>query len=173
MDNNERREKLRNFHLDVDRYGCVVPARAGSWLVCFVPRFGERWWYRWVPGVYKHCFALRYQGGQWVVFETWWTRIFVAAVTSAEATRYLLLAAKGEMVLVPEHIPGTGGQVRGWMTCAGMIAYMLGRPYWVWTPSGLCRKLKSEATAKPIDPIAILTDEGQINTRAIERFFLE
>jgi hypothetical protein len=60
------------------------------------------------------------------------------------------------MLLVRENVPGAGSQVRGWMTCAAMTSYLLGRNYAVWTPHGLYQRLLREPGVCRVDPFPLL-----------------
>lgn len=70
------------------------------------------------------------------------------------------------MLLVREAIPGRGGQVRGWMNCAALACYLLGRPYWVWTPHALYRRLLREPTVCRVDSRSLLRHD--VSTLGIE-----
>jgi hypothetical protein len=87
----------------------------------------------------------------WVLFEPWWTRIMVTALTMDEALKFLRWGAVGSILKVEERIPGDGSQTRGWANCAVLISLMLGRSYWTWTPHGLYKRLSSEAGVQSID----------------------
>ena len=67
------------------------------------------------------------------------------------------------MLHVREAVPGRGSQVRGWMTCATLASYLLGRRYWVWTPHGLYKLLLREPGVCRVDVSALLRlDEAQL-----------
>ena len=59
--------------------------------------------------------------------------------------------AQGDVLLVREFIPGHGSQLRGWMNCAALTSYLLGRSYWVWTPHGLYKRLLREPNVCHVD----------------------
>ena len=108
--------------------------------------------------VHKHVFAMRPVGpGEWILFEPWWHRLLVATITSEPARKFLLWGARGDVLLVREAIPGHGSQVRGWMTCATLTSYLLGRRYWVWTPHGLYKLLLDEPNVCRVDVSSLLT----------------
>ena len=132
--------------LKVDETGALVPREPVEWMVCFVPPIERQWWHWLIPHRWKHCFAMKYENGSWMVFEPWWSRMFLAVLTKDEAKYFLAWAERGEILLVKEHIPGRSSQLRGWLTCASLIAHLLGRNYWVWTPHALYRKLLREAS---------------------------
>jgi hypothetical protein len=113
---------------------------------------------------HKHVFAMRPAGkGEWTLFEPWWHRLMTATITLEQARKFLLWGARGDVLLVREAIPGVGGQVRGWMTCAALASYLLGRSYWVWTPHGLYKLLLREPNVCRVDVSVLLTlDAGEL-----------
>jgi hypothetical protein len=107
-----------------------------------VPGIEKQWWHPFVHKIHKHVFALRPEpGGEWTVFEPWWTRLVTATISSEQARKFLRWGAEGDVLLVRDSIPGDSSQVRGWMNCAALTVHLLGRPYWVWTPHQLYRRL--------------------------------
>ncbi|MDX1424073.1 MAG: hypothetical protein R3322_13100 [Kiloniellales bacterium] len=137
--------------------GSLVALEPGDWFVCFVPGIDKQWWHPFVHKRHTHVFALRPAGAcKWTLFEPWWTRLLTATVTGEQAKKFLRWGALGDVLLVREAIPGSGGQVRGWMNCAGLAAYLLGRPYWVWTPHGLYRRLVREPNVCRVDVSKLL-----------------
>ena len=74
-----------------------------------------------------------------------------ATITSEQARKFLLWGARGDVLHVREFIPGQGSQLRGWMTCAALASYLLGRRYWVWTPHGLYTRLLREPNVCRVD----------------------
>lgn len=144
--------------LQIDKDGSPVTLEAGSWFVCFVPGLLKQWWHPFVNKRHKHVFAMRpARPGEWTLFEPWWHRLLTATITSEQARKFLLWGARGDVLLVRESIPGTGSQVRGWMTCAALSSYLLGRPYWVWTPHGLYKLLLREPNVCRVDVSVLLT----------------
>jgi len=140
--------------------GSLVPLEAGSWFVCFVPGIEKQWWHPFVHERHKHVFAIRPVGhGEWTLFEPWWTRLLTATIGTVQAMKFLRWGATGDVLLVREAIPGRGSQVRGWMNCAALASYMLGRPYWVWTPHGLYRRLLREPNVCRVDVTALLAQD--------------
>ena len=93
---------------------------------------------------------------KWTLFEPWWTRLLTATITNEQARKFLRWGAAGDVLLVRELIPGSGGQARGWMNCAALAAYLLGRPYWVWTPHALYRRLLREPNVCRVDVSELL-----------------
>ena len=69
-------------------------------------------------------------------YQRWWRRMMISTLSADEARKFLIWGARGGVLLVRENIPGAGSQVRGWMRCAALTAYLLGRSYRVWTPMG-------------------------------------
>ena len=137
--------------------GSLVPLEPGSWFVCFVPAFARQWWHRFIHPVHAHVFALRPEhGGEWTVFEPWWTRLLVATITPEQAAKFLRWGAQGDVLLVLEAVPGGSTQLRGWLTCALLAAHMLGRTYFVWTPHQLYRRLIREPNVCRVDVSALL-----------------
>lgn len=149
---------LSTVKLEVDLDGALVTLEAGSWFVCFVPGLEKQWWHPFVNRRHTHVFAMRPAGQDaWTLFEPWWHRLLTATITSLQAKKFLLWGARGDVLLVREAIPGRGtGQLRGWSNCAGLTSYLLGRPYWVWTPHGLYRRLLREANVCRVDVSALL-----------------
>lgn len=162
-----------SVELKVDQDGALVPLEAGSWFVCFVPGLDKQWWHPFVNEKHKHVFAMRPEGpDEWTLFEPWWHRLLTATITDLQAKKFLLWGARGDVLLVRESIPGHGtGQLRGWMNCAGLASYLLGRPYFVWTPHGLYRRLVQEPHVCHVDVSALLEfhpDELAAGSRVIE-----
>lgn len=160
MHTEERRRDAGTIKLDVDRDGSPVTLEAGSWFVCFVPGLVKQWWHPFVHKVHKHVFAMRPAGpGEWTLFEPWWHRLLTATITSEQARKFLLWGARGDVLLVREAIPGHGSQIRGWMNCAGLSSFLLGRPYWVWTPHALYKRLLCEPNVCHVD-VSVLLSQG-------------
>ena len=134
--------------LDNDAHGSVVSREPAIWMVSFVPAIERQWWH-WMLGPMKHCFAMKYEHWHWVIFEPWWSRIMLCSLTEAEAAKFHQWARRGVTLVVREHIPGKSMQMRGWMSCAALIAHLLGRGYWVWTPRQLYKRLVREGNNKP------------------------
>ena len=150
--------ELETIELGIDQDGSPVTLEAGSWFVCFVPGLRRQWWHPFVHKRHKHVFAMRPAGpGEWTLFEPWWRRLLTATITSEQARKFLLWGARGDVLLVREAIPGRGSQVRGWMTCAALASYLLGRSYWVWTPHGLYKLLLREPGVCRVDVSVLLT----------------
>jgi hypothetical protein len=146
--------------LQLNPDGSLIQLDAGDWFVCFVPGIDKQWWHPLVHERHKHVFAMRPVGdGNWTLFEPWWTRLLTATITSEQAKKFLQWGAFGDVLLVREAIPGHGGQVRGWMNCAALAAYLLGRPYWVWSPHALYRRLVREPGGCHIDVSALLSSD--------------
>jgi hypothetical protein len=136
--------ELEVIELELDQHGSPVAIEPRGWFVCFVPGLVKQWWHLFVHKRHKHVFALRPAGpGQWTLFEPWWNRLLTATVTSEQARKFLIWGARGDVLHVREAVPGRGSQVWGWMTCATLASYLLGRKYWVWTPHGLYKLLLS------------------------------
>ncbi len=147
----------QTIELNVDPDGALVTLQAGSWFVCFVPGLDRQWWHPFVNKRHKHVFAMRPAGpDEWTLFEPWWHRLLTATITSQQAKKFLLWGARGDVLLVREAIPGRGSQIRGWMNCAALAAYLLGRPYWVWSPHGLYELLLREPNVCRVDVSALL-----------------
>ena len=128
---------------------CVLDRLPDEWIVCFVPPQEHQWWHRFLRSRLKHCFAIKKEGADaWVVFEPWWSRILINVLTDWEAQLFLDWGKKGIMLRVTERIPGNSSQLRGWMTCAALVAHVLGRNYWVWTPYQLLMRLLKEPGVK-------------------------
>jgi hypothetical protein len=151
------RRDLETIALEVDQDGSPVTLEAGSWFVLFVPGLKKQWWHRFVNDRHNHVFAMRPAGpDEWTLFEPWWHRLLTATISSEQARKFLLWGARGDVLLVREAIPGRGSQVRGWMTCAALTSYLLGRPYWVWTPHGLYKLLLREPNVCRVDVAELL-----------------
>lgn len=146
--------------LEVDQDGAPVTLEAGSWFVCFVPGLVKQWWHPFVHKVHKHVFAMRPAGpGEWTLFEPWWHRLLTATISSEQARKFLIWGSRGDVLLVREAIPGRGSQIRGWMNCAALSSYLLGRRYWVWTPHGLYKLLLREPNVCRVDVSALLSQD--------------
>lgn len=143
--------------LELDANGSPVTIEPRGWFVCFVPGLVKQWWHRFVDERHKHVFALRPAGrDQWTLFEPWWHRLLTATITAAQARKFLVWGARGDVLHVREAVPGSGSQVRGWMTCAALVSYLLGRDYWVWTPHGLYNLLLREPGVCHVDASQLL-----------------
>lgn len=156
--------------IKVDRYGSPVTFKAASWLVLFVPGLQKQWWHPFVNRRHKHVFAMRPAlNGRWILFEPWWGRLLTASVSTEQARKYLLWGSRGDALLVKEAVPGQSSQIRGWMTCAGLVSHLLGRRYWVWTPHGFYNSLRQENGVRVVDMAALLsTDLGAMAMRRLE-----
>ena len=132
--------------LSADQHGSLVTREPERWLVCFVPAIQEQWWHLLLFSWMKHCFMMRREESVWLLFEPWWSRVMLTTHSDAEAACFLTWATRGAVLEVTENIPRQSLQLRGWMSCASLLAHVLGRRYWVWTPSQLWRKLQSEGT---------------------------
>ena len=142
----------QTIELPLDKDGAVVTIPPGGWYLCFVPGLQKQWWHRFVNQRHKHVFAMKPAGpGEWTLFEPWWHRLLATTITSEQARKFLLWGARGDVLHVREAIAGHGSQVRGWMTCAALASYLLGRPYWVWTPHGLYNLLLREPNVCRVD----------------------
>lgn len=164
--------RLRTASLELNADGTLVELEPGDWFVCFVPGIDRQWWHPFVHPRHQHVFAMRPEGdGRWTLFEPWWTRLLTATITSEQAKKFLRWGSQGDVLLVREAIPGRGGQVRGWSNCAVLASYLLGRPYWVWTPHGLYRRLMREPNVCHIDVSALLAEDlstvGTEGSRAV------
>lgn len=147
-----RKRDLEVVEIEFDQDGSPITLEPAGWYVCFVPGLIKQWWHRFVNEKHKHVFAMRPAGpGEWTLFEPWWHRLLMATITSEQARKFLLWGARGDVLHVREAIPGRGSQVRGWMSCATLTSYLLGRKYWVWTPHGLYNLLLREPGVCRVD----------------------
>ena len=145
--------------IETDQHGSPVTLEPAEWLVLFVPGLRRQWWHPFVHERHKHCFLMRPdKAGGYLIVEPWWTRMMVSTLSADQARKFLLWGAQGDMLLVRENVPGAGCQVRGWMTCAAMTAYLLGRPYTVWTPHGLYQRLLLEPEVRRVNASHLLQD---------------
>jgi hypothetical protein len=152
-----RQSELQVMELELDPDGSPVSIEPRGWFVCIVPGLVKQWWHPFVHERHKHVFAMRPAGpGRWTLFEPWWHRILMATITSEQARKFLIWSARGDVLHVREAVPGSGSQVRGWMTCAALAAYLLGRRYWVWTPHGLYKLLLREPGVCRVDVSTLL-----------------
>jgi hypothetical protein len=138
-------EELRTYD-----HGCLLGRKPARVLVCFVPVFEPRWWHRFIAADMQHCFALKHEGGGWILFEPWQGRLLFAGLTGEEYRRFERWGRMGTMLLVSEHIPGKSVPWRGLMSCAVLLGHLLGRSYWVWTPRQLYRRLISEVDTEVV-----------------------
>ncbi|HEY5803604.1 MAG TPA: TetR/AcrR family transcriptional regulator C-terminal domain-containing protein [Lysobacter sp.] len=149
----------------IDANGSPVTFHEASWLICFVPGLRRQWWHRFADARHKHVFALRPVGdGTWLLVEPWWTRLMVNVLTLDEAIRFLRWGSAGNILQVRESIPGKASQMRGWSNCSVLIAFLLGRSYWTWTPNGLYRRLLRERGTVEIDLSQFLGRHFQVET---------
>jgi hypothetical protein len=42
-------------------------------------------------------------------------------------------------------VPGHSSQLRGWLSCAALVAHLLGRRCFVYTPAQLLKRLRAES----------------------------
>jgi hypothetical protein len=158
---------LEVVKLELDEHGSPVSIEPRGWFVCIVPGLVKQWWHPFVHERHKHVFAMRPAGpGQWTLFEPWWHRLLTATIASEQARKFLVWGARGDVLHVRESVPGRGSQVRGWMTCATLASYLLGRKYWVWTPHGLYKLLLREPGVCRVDVSALLRLDGPQLARA-------
>ena len=149
-------EALRATRHGADQNGSPATIDAGIWLVCFVPGIKKQWWHPLVHKTHKHVFAMRPErDGRWTLFEPWWHRLLSTSLDTEQARKFLTWAAAGSVLAAREDVPGRGSQIRGWMTCATLVSYMLGRPYWVWTPHRFYTLLRREAEVCQVDSLAL------------------
>jgi hypothetical protein len=140
------------YGLRPDEYGAPVTFEPSHWLVCFVPGLRAQFWHRFVHKTHKHVLLLKPNGNEtWTLFEPWWTRLLVRTISTDQAMRFLRWAEMGDVLLAEEEVPGRGSQLRGWANCAALAAFLLGRPYWVWSPHALFTRLLSETRTRKID----------------------
>lgn len=163
-------QRVAKLQLNPD--GSLVQLDPADWFLCFAPGIDKQWWHPFVHKRHKHVFAMRpAENCKWTLFEPWWTRLLTATITDAQAEKFLRWGALGDVLLVREAIPGSAGQVRGWMNCAALAAYLLGRPYWVWTPHALYRRLLREPNVCHVDVSELLRRDlsriGAAGSRAI------
>lgn len=145
-------ESPKTIELQLDKYGSPVPLEPEAWYVCFVPGLVKQWWQLFVNKRHTHVFAMKPTGlGEWLLLEPWRHRILTTTITSEQARKFLLWGAQGDVLHVREAVPGDGTQAPGWMTCAALASYLLGRPYWVWTPHGLYERLLREPNVCRVD----------------------
>ena len=141
----------------IDQYGSLVTVGAADWYVGFVPGLQPQWWHHFVNGKHKHVFAIRpLDTGEWVLVESWWTRLWVTVLPASDAIKFLRWGPAGSILKVRESIPGQGSQLRGWANCAVLAAFVLGRKSKSWTPHGLYEELvKDGAKAQDIEELLI------------------
>ena len=160
---------METVELELDENGSPVTLEAAAWYVCFVPGLKKQWWHPFVNERHKHVFAMKPAGmGEWTLLEPWWHRLLAATITSEQARKFLLWGARGDVLHVREFIPGQGSQLRGWMTCAALASYLLGRRYWVWTPDGLYRRLLREPNVCRVDVSKLVKLDAANLTEASE-----
>lgn len=146
--------------MDIDENGSPVSLPPAEWLICFVPGLYPQWWHRFAHERHKHVFAIRrLDDNRWLLVEPWWTRLMVNVLTFDDAARFLKWGAAGHVLKVREAIPGRGTQLRGWSNCAVLMAFLLGRSYWTWTPHGLYRRLVADAGVEAVDPRRLLGEQ--------------
>jgi hypothetical protein len=130
-----RSPDLEVIKLELDKDGAPVTIEPRAWFVCFVPGLKRQWW----------------------------QRLLTATITLEQARKFLIWGARGDALHAREAVPGHGSQVRGWMTCATLASYRLGRRYWVWTPHGLYKLLLCGPGVCCVDGWALLRlDEAQL-----------
>jgi hypothetical protein len=157
------------IELQVDEHGSPVTIEPRVWFMCFVPGLKKQRWHPFVNKRHKHVFAMRpAEAGKWTLFEPWWQRLLTATISTAAARKFLIWSARGDVLSVREAVPGQGSQVRGWMTCAALASYLLGRPYWVWTPHGLYKLLLRESDVCRVDVTALITfDDAKLDDASL------
>jgi len=162
-------DSAREAVFNLNEYGAPTTIDAGIWFVCFVPGLRRQWWHRLIHRQHKHVFAIRPEpAGTWTLFEPWWRRLLTASISSNQARAYLAWAAAGDVLLARESIPGDGSQIRGWMTCAVLVSFLLGRPYRTWTPHGFYRRLKREAGVGVVDVSMLLAPKAADSELALQ-----
>jgi hypothetical protein len=125
-----------------------------------VPGLRRQWWHRFVHRKHKHVFAMRPTSmGNWLLVEPWWSRMMVTILPPADAVKFLRWGDTGDILRVREAIPGAGNQFRGWSNCAALIAFVLGRSSWTWSPHGLYRQLLREKATRLESAEQLLVDQ--------------
>lgn len=163
----DERDELLEAHLEIDEHGSPVTLEPADWLVFFVPGLQKQWWHPFAHERHKHCFVMRRGSEGYILVEPWWHRMMISTLTAEQARKFLIWGARGDVLLVRENIPGAGSQVRGWMTCAALTSYLLGRSYRVWTPHGLYRRLLRERGVRRVNPLHLLQDSAAGRFKAI------
>jgi hypothetical protein len=155
-------------NIDIDENGSLVTLPEAEWLICFVPGLYPQWWHRFANKRHKHVFAIRkLDDNSWLLVEPWWTRLMVNVLTFDQASKFLHWGAAGHVLKVREAIPGRGTQLRGWSNCAVLMAFLLGRSYWTWTPQGLYRRLLADTGVESLDPSQFLSEQFRAIGRKI------
>lgn len=143
-----------------DENGSLVTVAPVDWIICFVPGLQAQWWHRFVFSKHKHVFAMRpTDTGNWILVEPWWTRMMVTILPPADAVKFLRWGGTGDILRVREAVPGRASQLRGWSNCAVLIAFILGRRSWAWTPHGLFRRLLREKTTRRANVEDLLVEQ--------------
>lgn len=139
----------RDLVNSIDKNGSLVTVPPVDWTICFVPGFRAQWWHRFVFSKHKHVYAIRPTNtGSWLLVEPWWTRMMVTILPPADAVKFLRWGGTGDILRVREAVPGNASQLRGWSNCAVLVAFVLGRRSWTWTPEGLFRRLLRETSTR-------------------------
>jgi hypothetical protein len=163
----DQRHEFHEAHLEIDEHGSPVSLEPADWLVFFVPGLQKQWWHPFAHERHKHCFVMRRAAGGYILVEPWWHRMMISTLTAEQARKFFIWGGRGDVLLVRENIPGAGSQVRGWMTCAALTSYLLGRGYRVWTPHGLYRRLLRESGVRRVDPLHLVQDSDACKLKAV------
>lgn len=134
-----------------------------------MPGLAKQWWYRFVNERHKHVFAMNPgRQGEWTLFEPWWRRLLATTITSEQARKFLRWGARGDVLHVREAIPRRGSQLRGWMNCAALASYLLGRPDWVWTPRGFYKLLLRDPNVCRVNVSGLVSLDAADLSKALE-----
>lgn len=83
----------------------------------------------------------------------------VTILPPADAVKFLRWGATGDILRVREAVPGRASQMRGWSNCAVLMAFVLGRSSWTWTPHGFFRQLLREKSTRQESVEQLLVDQ--------------
>ena len=136
--------------------GCdpeLLASDATRWYIVFCEVTARHWW-DWVfrtPVGFSHCYALRWDGWNWIEYNprAAYTDVAILPATSENALHTLVVAG-ATVVEVQAFRQSTGIRGRWWngpMTCVEQIKALLGMRVGlkIWTPWQLYRHLEEQA----------------------------
>lgn len=138
---------------------CCCMSRAAAmvdeWIVLFGKARGPATiWTRLLSRPWQHCFALGHEarGGGWVEVNPAFNMVRMNVLRREDVERWLSAAAhlRWTMLRIAQRDAGPHRPRLGLLTCAGLLAHIIGLRETVWTPRGLHRHL-IRAGAVPVD----------------------
>mgnify|MGYP003650125169 FL=1 len=107
--------------------------------ICFTDREGLHFWDVFTSNKFRHCFALRWDGFNWILIESLGCSLEVSILPYAEDDDVPQIMKDGGFLVTQMDKQENNKYIfRGWMTCVTVIKHLLGiRKAWIVTPKQL------------------------------------